>query len=108
MPDSATSARALPQGPRRNGSRLAFGVRRWRGARAQPDQMADREHQISAVHSVEVQLLDAVVDEIDHLLGADRRRDEAARRGIVLETVKAVSEPLRHARARAAGEIGGL
>src|SRR5271168_826829 len=70
--------------------------------------MADREHQIGAVHSVEVKLLNAMVDEIDHLLGAYGRRDEAACRGIVLKTIKPVGEPLRHARPRSPGEIGGL
>src|SRR5271166_3403051 len=38
--------------------------------RPQPDQMADRKHQIGAVHRIEMQVLDAVVDEVDQLFGA--------------------------------------
>ena len=55
--------------------------------------MADGEHQVGAVHRIEVQLLDAVVDEVDHLLGADGGGDEAAGGGIVLEAVEPVGEP---------------
>ncbi len=40
--------------------------------------MADGEDEVGAVHHVEVQFLHAVVDEVDHLLGADGRGDEAA------------------------------
>src|SRR6185312_15846805 len=69
-----------------------------RGPRAQADQVADRKHQVGAVHRVEMQFLDPVVDEIDHLLGADRSRDETPRRRIVLEPIKPVGQPLRHAR----------
>src|ERR1700684_4513662 len=70
--------------------------------------MADREYQIGAVHGVEVKLLNAMVDEVDHLLGAYGCRDETACRWIVLETIKPVGEPLRHARPRSSREIGGL
>ena len=70
--------------------------------------MADREHEVGAVHRVEVQVLDAVVDQVEHLLGADGGGDEAAGRRVVLEALEPVGEPLRHARARAAGEIRRL
>ena len=70
--------------------------------------MADGEDEVGAVHRVEVQVLDAVVDEVDHLLGADGGGDEAAGGCIVLEAVEAVGEPPRHARPGPTGEIGGL
>jgi len=43
--------------------------------RSQSDQTTDGEHEIGAVHCIEVhciemQILDAVVDQVDHLLGA--------------------------------------
>ena len=78
------------------------------GFGAQANEVTDREHQIGAVHGVEVQFLDAMIDEIDHLLGADGRRDEAPRRGVVLKPFEPVGKPLRHARPRSPGEIGGL
>jgi hypothetical protein len=55
-----------------------------------------------------VQILDAVVDEVDHLLGADGGGDEAAGRGIVFEAVEPLGEPARDAGPRTAGEIGRL
>ena len=63
----------LPLGPSRRSRRLGRHLR----LRPQPDQMADGEHEIGAVHRIKVQFLDAVVDEVDHLLGADRGGDEA-------------------------------
>ncbi len=96
------------QGARRNGRRSWFGKRDWRWLGAQAHQMADREHEIGAVHGVEVQLLHAMVDEVDHLFGADGSRDQPARRGVVLEPLEPVGEPLRHACPRSPGEIGGL
>src|ERR1700722_5561311 len=111
---SAWSATAWPgrlsQGSRRKGRRFSphAGNRDRRGRGAQAHKVADREHQIGAVHGVEVQLLHAMVDEVDHLLGADSRRDESARRWIVLKALEPVSEPLRHARPRSTGKIGGL
>src|ERR1700722_16906359 len=104
----APPPRVLSQYVRRNGRRSWFGKRDRRGLSAQADQMTDREHQIGAVHGVEVQLLDAMVDEVEHLLGAHSRGDETARRRVVFQAIKPVSEPLRHARSRSASEIGGL
>jgi hypothetical protein len=69
----ATGPADLPQ-HLRNGWRLLRSERDRRCRGAQAHQMADSEHQISAVHSVEMQFLDAIVDKIDHLLGADGGR----------------------------------
>src|SRR5580700_10398130 len=42
-----------------------------RGARPQAEQMADRVDEVGAVHGVEVKISDAVIDQIEHLLGGD-------------------------------------
>jgi hypothetical protein len=76
--------------------------------RPNPDQVADREYEVGAVHGVEVQVLDAVVDQVEHLLGADGGGHQTAGRRVVLEALEPVAEPLRHARARAPGEVRGL
>ena len=55
--------------------------------------MADREHEVRPVHRIEVQFLDAVVDEVDDLLGADGGGDKTAGRKIVLEAVEPLGEP---------------
>ena len=47
-------------------------------ARPQPEQMADGVNQIGAVHGVEVEIGDAAVDEIEHLLGLRPARKQAA------------------------------
>ena len=47
-------------------------------ARAQPKQVTNRIDQIGAVHGVEVEISDAVVDQIEHLFGGDRGRDQLA------------------------------
>ena len=44
-----------------------------RGPQAQ--QVADREHEIGAIHRVEMECGDAAVDEIENLLGRNRRGD---------------------------------
>ena len=66
--------------------------------------MADREDEVGAVHRVEMQFLYAAVDEVDDLLGADGRGDQAARHQIVVEPFETFGEPGRHARAGALGE----
>ena len=68
--------------------------------------MADRVDQVGAVHGVEVELGDAAVDQVDHLLGGDRGGDQLARGRIVIEPVEALGEPGRHRGAGARGEIG--
>ena len=112
-PDEATNpclrgALPYPNAPAATGGALSLGARGRQGPGAQAHQMANRKHEIRAVHGVEVQFLNAMIDEIDHLLGAHGRRDQAACRGIVFEAVKSIGEPLRHARPGSAGEIGGL
>ncbi len=67
--------------------------------------MADGVDEIGAVHRVEMEIGDAAVDQIDHLLGGDRGGDQLARGGVVIEAVEALGEPGRHAGAGARGEI---
>src|SRR5690349_21835528 len=45
----------------------------------QAEQVADRVNEIGAVHGVEMKLVDAVVDEVEHLLGGNCRCDQFAR-----------------------------
>src|SRR5271169_4451569 len=71
--------------------------------RANTEQVADREHEIGAVHSVEVEIGDAVIDEVEHLFGGDRGGDELARRRIVVEAFEALGEPGRHGSTTARG-----
>src|ERR1700722_3658284 len=65
-------------------------------ARPQAEQMADRVDEIGAVHGVEVKISDAMIHQIEHLLGGDRGGDQLAGCGIVVEAVEAVGEPGRH------------
>src|SRR6202140_3187949 len=74
-----------------------------RRARSQTEQMADRVNEVGAVHSVEVKVGDAVIDQVEHLLGGNRGGDQLAGRGIVVEAVEAVGEPGRHRGAAARG-----
>ena len=70
--------------------------------------MADRIDQVGLVHRVEMQVGDAAIDQVEHLLGADGGGDQPARRRVVLQPLEAVGQPLRHARPRPAGKAGGL
>src|SRR5580692_3125066 len=45
-------------------------------ARPQPEQMADCVDEIGAVHGVEVKVGDAMIDQIEHLLGGYRGGDQ--------------------------------
>src|SRR5215475_4603309 len=47
-------------------------------SRSEPEQMAHGVDQVGAVHSVEVEVGDAAIDEVEHLLGGDRGGDELA------------------------------
>jgi len=60
--------------------------------------MADRENEIGAVHRIEMQAPHAVIDEIKHLLGADRGRYEATRDKVVVKAFEALGEPAWNAR----------
>src|SRR4051794_31478949 len=64
-----------------------------RAARANAEQMADREYEIGAVHGVEVEGVDAVLGEFLHLAGGDGRRNQLAGVGIVVEAVEFLREP---------------
>ncbi len=62
--------------------------------------MADRIDEIGAVQRVEVELLDALIDEVHDLLGRDGGGDQMRRRRVVLEPFEAARQPGRDARAR--------
>ena len=57
--------------------------------------MADRVDEIGAVHGVEVELVHAAVDEVDHLLGGDGGGDELAGLDVVVEPLEAGRQPVR-------------
>ena len=69
------------------------------------EQMADRVDEIGAVHGVEVEVADAAVDEIEHLLGGNGGCDQLAGRRVIVEAVEALGEPGRYGGAAARGEI---
>src|ERR1700710_2285267 len=79
-----------------------------RAARANAEQMADREHEIGAVHGVEMEGIDAVLGEFLDLAGGDGGRDQFPRLGIVIKAFEFLRQPRRHAGAGAPGEIGSL
>src|SRR3954452_15876226 len=60
---------------------------------ANAEQMADREHQVGAVHGVEMEGVDAVLGEFLPLPGGDRRGDQLAGVGIVVEPVEFLRQP---------------
>src|SRR5258707_4580531 len=76
------------------------------GANAQ--QMADGEHEVGAVHGVEVKGIDAVFCQFLHLAGRDSGGHQLAGIGIVVETLEFFREPVRHRRAGASDKIAGL
>ena len=47
--------------------------------------MANRVNEVSAVHGVEMKFGHTVIDEIDHLFGGNRGRDQLAGGEIVIE-----------------------
>jgi hypothetical protein len=57
-------------------------------------QMADREHEVRAVHGVEVKGVDAVLGELLHLAGRNGGGDQLARLGVVVEAFEFVCEPV--------------
>src|ERR1700754_855652 len=79
-----------------------------RAARANAEQMADREHEIGAVHGVEVEGVDAVLGELLHLAGRDGCGDQLAGLGVVIEAFEFRGEPVRHGGAGAGNEIARL
>src|SRR6267378_3088759 len=76
------------------------------GANAQ--QMADREHEVRAVHGVEVKGIDAVFCQFLHLACSDGRGHQLARFGVVVEAFKFFRQPTRHRGAGARDKIAGL
>src|SRR5258708_33402024 len=76
--------------------------------RADTEQMADGEHQLRAVHGVEVKGIDAVLGELLHLAGGNRGRHQLAGLGVVVEAFEFLRQPVRHAGAGALGEIRSL
>ena len=70
--------------------------------------MADGEHEVGAVHGVEVKGIDAVFCQFLHLAGGDGRRDQLAGFRIVVEALEFLREPIGHAGAGAGDEVAGL
>src|SRR5882724_11447679 len=73
-----------------------------RGANA--EQMAYREHEVGAVHGVEMKGVDAVLIELLHLAGRHGGRHQLARLGVVVEAFELCGEPVRDAGAGAGHE----
>src|ERR1700754_1065310 len=76
--------------------------------RADAQQMADREHEVRAVHGVEVEGFDAVLGQFLHLSGGDGCRHQLAGLGFVVEAFEFARQPVRHRRAGAGDEIARL
>src|SRR5215212_7999042 len=76
------------------------------GANAQ--QMADREHEVRAVHGVEMKGIDAMFCQFLHLAGGDSCRHQLARLGVVVEAFELVRQPIRYRRARPRHEVARL
>src|SRR6185437_2630838 len=76
--------------------------------RPDAEQVADREHEIGAVHGVEMEGVDAMLGELLHLAGGHRRRHKFACVGIVVESVEFLREPVRHRGAGAGHEVARL
>ena len=64
----------------------------------QADHVADGEDEVGAVHRVEVEVADAALDQVQHLLGGHRGGDQRVRLRIVVEPVEALGQPGRHRR----------
>src|SRR3954466_3441417 len=65
-------------------------------SRADAQQMADRKHEVRAVHGVEMKGVDAVLGEFLHLPGRNGGGDQLAGLGVVVEALELVGEPGRH------------
>src|SRR5664280_1063994 len=57
--------------------------------RPQAQQVADRIDKVGAVHGVKMEIGDAAIDQIEHLLGGDGGGDQLARCRIGVEAVEA-------------------
>ena len=67
--------------------------------------MTDRVDEVGAVHGVEMEIGDAAIDQIEHLLGGDGGRDQLAGRDIIVEPLETLGQPARDRGAAALGEI---
>src|SRR5882757_8377446 len=76
--------------------------------RADAEQMADREHEVRAVHGVEMEGVDAAFCQFLHLAGSHRGRHQLSRFGIVVEAVELLRQPVRHRGAGAGNEVARL
>src|SRR5260370_19182776 len=65
--------------------------------RANTEQMADREHEVGAVHGVEMEGVDAMLGEFLHLAGRNGGCHQLAGLGVVVEPFEFFREPVRHA-----------
>src|ERR1700712_5937391 len=71
---------------------------------ANTQQMADRKHEVRAVHGVEMEGIDAVLGELLHLTGRDGGGNQLAGFGVVVEAFELVRQPRRHRGAGAGHE----
>src|ERR1700731_3068012 len=71
---------------------------------ADTEQMADGEHEVRAVHGVEVKGVDAVLGQFLHLAGGDGGGHQLAGVGVVVEALELLRQPVRHAGAGAGDE----
>src|SRR3981081_2901085 len=76
--------------------------------RANAEQMANGEHEVRAVHGVEVKGVDAGLGEFLHLAGRDGCRHQLAGLGVVVEAFEFFREPVGYGRARASHDVEGL
>src|SRR3954470_1033012 len=67
-----------------------------RAGGANAEQMADREHQVGAVHGIEMEGVDAVLGGFLHLACSTRRGDQVAGVGVVVDPVELFRKPCRH------------
>ena len=79
-----------------------------RPVRADAEQMADGEHEVRAVHGVEVEILDALLGQLLHLACGDGGGDELAGLGVIVEPFEFRCEPVRHGCAGARGAVASI
>src|SRR6476646_1801977 len=60
------------------------------------EQMADREHEVGAVHGVEVKGIDAMLGKFLYLASHDGGCHQLASLGVVVEAFEFLRQPLRH------------
>src|SRR5258708_27845385 len=76
-----------------------------RAVRTNAEQMADREHEVGAVHGVEVEGVDAVLGELLDLAGRDRCRNQLAGFRIAVPAFEFLGEPVGHGGAEMGPEV---